>query len=60
MIEKFWNLLGGRKFLGFIIATWLLIAKSITGEIWLTVFFIYAASNLAAEYLRSKSGKDVS
>lgn len=46
MIEKLWKILGGRKFLGFITGTALLIWSKITPDIWLWVFITYCTANV--------------
>ncbi len=45
-IEKFWRAIGGRKFIGFVLATILCFYGKISGEIWLIAFSIYCSANV--------------
>ncbi len=49
-----WRLLGGRKFLGFIVATVLAWTGRLSGEGWLIAFGIYAGFNVAQKVLLSR------
>ena len=46
--------MGGRKFVGFIVATALLICGFIPPEIWLAAFLIFSGSNIYQDYLAAK------
>ena len=46
MIEKVYDLLGGRKFIGFIMATGALFAGKMSDTAWSAVFGIYCALNV--------------
>jgi|YelNatPaOPRAMG01_1025707.scaffolds.fasta_scaffold419820_1 hypothetical protein len=45
-IEKFWRTVGGRKFVGFILATVLCVMGKISDQIWLATFMTYCTANV--------------
>lgn len=53
---KLWTLLGGRKFLGFILSTALLWFGKVSDEIWCVAFIAYVGSNVAQKALLSVKG----
>lgn len=54
--EKLWTLLGGGKFLGFVLSTALLWFGKVSDEIWCVAFVAYVGSNVAQKALLSVKG----
>jgi hypothetical protein len=49
VVERMWRVLGGRKFLGLVVATVLCAAGRINGAEWVAAFGLYAVTNVAAD-----------
>jgi len=47
MTKKIWETIGGRKFLGFLLATLLVYAGKISDQVWLVAFITYCGANVA-------------
>jgi len=45
-VEAFWRAIGGRKFIGFILATYLCITGKISDQVWLAAFITYCSANV--------------
>ncbi|MDI6872111.1 MAG: hypothetical protein QME79_12360 [Bacillota bacterium] len=56
MIEKLWRALGGRKFLGLVIATWLCYIGRLPGEAWVLALGMYLGANVAQKVLAGRYG----
>ncbi len=56
MIERLWRTLGGRKFIGLVIATWLCYAGRMTGEAWVLALGMYLGANVAQKVLAGRYG----
>ncbi|HEX2954361.1 MAG TPA: hypothetical protein VHR47_10310 [Bacillota bacterium] len=50
-IRKLWEAIGGRKFLGLLVATVLAWAGRLTSEAWVLVFFIFVLGNVFEKML---------
>jgi len=60
LAEKIWNILGGRKFLGFIFACAFLIFGKISDMVWVTAFGLYVGANVAQKIMfERKDSNDV-
>jgi hypothetical protein len=55
-MNKFFFWVGGRKFFGLIIATFLLFFDKMSDQVWLIVYTIFTGSNTYQDYLGIKSG----
>lgn len=59
MYEKFykiWHLLGGRKFVGLVLATVLCFEGKLTGDMWIIAFAVYCGANVAQKTLLKEEG----
>ena len=48
---KFWRIIGGRRFLGFIVATVLMWFDKIPADVWALTFVAYVGANVAQKAL---------
>lgn len=57
-IEKVWRMLGGRKFLGLILATILCYVGRLSGEMWVIAFSVYCGANVSQKVLKKDTKGD--
>ena len=58
--RKVWDLLGGRKFLGFAFACLFLTVGRISDAVWVTAFGLYVGANVAQKVLlERRDGQNV-
>lgn len=55
--KRFWVVIGGRKFLGFVLASVFLYLGKISQDIWLIAFSVYCGSNIAQKIFYEKEDK---
>lgn len=52
--NKLWRTIGGRKFVGFVIASIFMVCGLISDVVWLSAFAIYAGANVAQKVLAER------
>jgi len=52
--KNMWRILGGRKFLGFLLATLLCYTGKISGEIWIIAFTVYCGANVSQKIFQQR------
>lgn len=57
--ERIWRIIGGRKFVGLILATFLCYIGRLDGSLWVIAFGVYCGANVSQKIFRGDDINEV-